>query len=278
MNLLQRFGRLGFVSARQRKKIIWKTCELLKIPDRDYEIDFYGFTYRGNTRNHIDRYVYYLGAYEKGILSVIAEILKSSPDSVFIDIGANTGHHTLFSSKYAAKVYAFEPYAKVRDLLKERISKNNLKNVEVVPFALGKINEELTFYEPSDANTGTGSLLADFKDTNKDLGLKINVRNGAELFQELGITRATLMKIDVEGFEATVLSGLLDFMKKTSPRIIMEYSRDSQKLFLDHPEVQAFLKDNYVMKKFKNPNSEKIILNDWDFNSYGDILFTPKGS
>ena len=261
---------------RQRKKVIWKTCELLKIPDADYEIDFYGLKYQGNTGNHIDRYVFYLGAYEKGILSVIADLLKASPGSVFIDIGANTGHHTLFSSKYATKVFAFEPYAKVRDKLKERISKNNLKNIEVVPFALGKKNEELTFYEPSDANTGTGSLLADFKDTNKDLGLKINVRNGLELFQELGITSADLIKIDVEGFEAAVLSGILDFLNNSRPSIIMEYSRDTEKLFKEYPEVEKFLKENYTMKKFKNPNAEKIIFHDWDFNSNGDILFTPK--
>lgn len=274
--LLQKLGRYDSISPRQRKKIIWKICELTNFSDHPFEIDFFGLKYKGHTKNLIDRYVYFLGAYEKGMLKLIEKTLKESSDKVFLDIGANVGHHTLFASKFASQVFAFEPYEEVRKSLEEKIILNNLKNVTVVPNALGSINEELSFFEPADFNTGTGSFIKDFKPTNKDKGLKLAVRNGGELFQELGIYTASLIKLDVEGFEASVLKGIISFIEIYWPVIIMEYSRESKKLFDENPEVKDFLRKNYEMKVFNNPNKVNYKLLPWDFEKYGDTVLTPR--
>ena len=275
-SLLQKIGRIDAVSPRQRKKFIWKVCELTKFSDRPFTIDFFGLKYKGHTKNLIDRYVYFLGAYEKGMLTFIEKNLKESRDKVFLDIGANVGHHALFASKFASQVFAFEPYEKVRKSLDEKILLNGLKNVTVVPYALGSTNEELSFFEPADFNTGTGSFIKDFKVTNEDNGLKLIVRNGGELFQELGIHTASLIKLDVEGFEASVLKGILPFIEKNKPVIIMEYSKESKKLFDENPEVKEFFRRNYEMKVFSNPNKVNYKLLPWDFEKYGDAVLTPR--
>lgn len=276
MNILQKIGRFDSVSPRQRKKFIWKVCELTKFKDRPFEIDFYGLSYKGHTKNLIDRYVFFLGAYEKGMLDFIRETLEKSTDKVFIDIGANVGHHALFASKYAKKVFAFEPYEKVRVALEEKIHLNKLHNVTVVPYALGSSDEELSFYEPADFNTGTGSFLKDFKPTNQDKGLKLIVKNGTPLFEELGITSASLVKIDTEGFEASVLKGLMPFLEKTRPVIIMEYSSESERLFKESPEVRDFMEKNYQMRMFNNPNKIEYELRPWNFDKYGDTVLIPR--
>ncbi|HXH73848.1 MAG TPA: FkbM family methyltransferase [Bacteriovoracaceae bacterium] len=276
MKILQKIGRFDSISPRQRKKFIWKVCALTKFEDRPFEIDFFGLNYKGHTKNLIDRYVFFLGAYEKGMLEFIRETLEQSKDKVFIDIGANVGHHALFASKYAKQVYAFEPYEKVRLALDEKVAINKLKNVKVIPFALGAKDEELSFYEPADFNTGTGSFLKDFKPTNQDKGLKLIVKNGAPLFEELGITTASLVKLDTEGFEASVLKGLMPFLEKTKPIIIMEYSSESERLFKDSPEVRDFMERTYNMWMFNNPNKLNYQLRPWAFDKYGDTVLLPR--
>lgn len=276
MNILQTIGRFDAISPRQRKKFIWKICELTKFSDTQFEIDFFGLKYKGHTKNLIDRYVYFLGAYEKGMLKFIRSTLEKSQDKIFIDIGANVGHHSLFASKYASKVFSFEPYEKVRKSLDEKITLNNVKNITVSPYALGDADEELTFFEPADFNTGTGSFIKDFKTTNEDKGLKLSIRNSTKLFEELGIQKASLIKLDVEGFEASVLKGLLPFLEKNKPVIIMEYSKESQKLFNENPQIKDFLSKTYDMKVFNNPNKVNYQLSSWNFNKFGDAVFFPK--
>lgn len=276
MNLLQTLGRLDFVSPRQRKKLIWKILELLKFQDRPFEIDFYNLRYKGHTKNLIDRYVYFLGAYEKGMLNFIKKTLESSPNKVFVDIGANVGHHTIFASQYASHVFSFEPYEKVRSSLEEKIKLNNIKNVTVSPFALGPKDEELTFFEPQDFNTGTGSFIKESKSTNEDHGLKLTVRNATQLFEELGIKDVGLIKLDVESFEALVLKGLIPFLEKHKPVIIMEYSNDSQRIFQENPEIQEFIRKNFDMKAFNNPNKVFYKLEPWNFDRFCDTVLTPK--
>ena len=276
IKILQTIGRIDAISPRQRKKFIWKICDLTKFSDTAFEINFFGLKYTGHTKNLIDRYVYFLGAYEKGMLNFIQKSLENSKNKVFLDIGANVGHHSLFASKYASQVFSFEPYEKVRKALEEKVRINNLKNVTVVPYALGSANEELTFFEPADFNTGTGSFIQDFKPTNENKGLKLIVRNGSELFSELGVKNIGLIKLDVEGFEALVLKGILPILASERPVIIMEYSKESQKLFEDNPVVKDFLRSHYSMKIFNNPNKTNFQLNIWDFNKFGDVVFTPK--
>ena len=276
--ILQKLGHLDYLSARQRKKFIWKVCELIKFKDRPFELDFFGLKYNGHTKNLIDRYVYFLGAYEKGMLDFIRKTLEESNDKIFLDIGANVGHHSLFGSNYARQVFAFEPYAKVRKALEEKVYLNRLQNVKVVPYGLGSTNEELTFFEPADFNTGTGSFIKDFKPTNEDKGLKLVVRNGEELFKELGINSASLIKLDVEGFEALVLSGILPFLEINKPVIIMEYSKESKRLFDENPQIKDFLRSHYEMHMFNNPNNIKYKLLNWDFDKFGDIVLNPKKS
>ena len=256
--------------------MVWKLKKLFKIAEKNFEQDFFGFKYKGNTHNHIDRYVYYFGAYERGMLHFIEETLRNSQEKIFIDIGANIGHHSLFASKYAKQVFSFEPYHLVRTSIEEKIKDNNIKNITILPFALGEKDEELTFFEPSDANTGTGSFVEGFMESNEDNGLKLQIKKGVDVFQELKINNVSLIKIDTEGFEPAVLQGLLPVLRKIKPTIIMEFSSGSDKNFEEKSELKEFLKAEYDMFLLDNPNTIHYSLLPWNFDQYGEVVLKPR--
>lgn len=274
--ILQKLGRKESIKFKRRKRLVWKFIKLFKIGEKDFEIDFFGLKYKGNTHNHIDRYVYYFGAYERGMLHFIEETLKKSEEKIFLDIGANIGHHTLYASKFAREVFSFEPYQKVRNRIEEKLQKNGIKNVTILPFALGEKEEESIFFEPSDANTGTGSFVEGFMEANEDKGLKLKIRKGEEVIQELGIKKISLIKMDTEGFEPAVLQGLLPILREMKPTIIMEFSSGSDKNFEDRQELKKFLLDEYDMYLLDNPNTIHYNLLPWNFDQHGEVVLKPK--
>lgn len=274
--LLQKIGRLDSLPMKGRKRWVWKLKKIFKIPETDFESDFYGFKYNGNTRNQIDKYVYYFGAYEKGMLRLIEEEIKKTKEKIFADVGANIGHHSLFASRIAKQVYSFEPYEKVRKELENKLRINKINNVQVIPFALGEEDQELEFYEPGDMNTGTGSFIQGYLPENKKTGLKLQVKNGNQLFKELMIQNISVIKVDTEGFEPLVLSGLLPILERDKPIIVMEYSDGTDKLLNQRPDLLAFLKKEYQFFKFKDPNEFNYVLIDWDFKSLGNLVLKPK--
>lgn len=273
---LQKIGRMDSLPMKRRKKIIWKARSLFKIKDHPFETEFFGMKYHGHTENLIDKYVYYFGAYEKGMLKFIADTLGTKKDSVFVDVGANVGHHSFFGATIAKEVYSFEPYAKVRAQLENKLQINNIKNVKVIPFALGEEDQELTYFEPSNHNTGTGSFIKDFLPENQNTGLKLQVKNGDKLFDNLGIKNVGVIKIDTEGFEPLVLSGLLPFLRSQKPTIVMEFSDGSKNLFDSKPELVNFLKSEYDMNIFMDPNELNYKLVPWNFEKFGNIVLTKK--
>jgi FkbM family methyltransferase len=274
--LLQFIGRIDSLPMKRRKKIIWKLKKMFCAEDKDFEIDFYGLKYRGNTGNQIDKYVFYFGAYEKGLLNFIEKTLNKSTSKVFVDIGANIGHHSIFASRVANQVFSFEPYESVRKEMENKISMNNIQNIVVVPFALGEEDQELTYYEPENKNTGTGSFVENYSTVNKNTGLKLTVKNGERAFEELGIKNISLIKVDTEGFEPNILSGLLNKLEADLPTIIMEYSHTSKESFKSRPALVNFFKNNYDLYIFSNPNELNYKLLPWNFDTLGNIVLVPK--
>lgn len=113
--------------------------------NHDFETEFFGYRYRGNTKNLIDRKVLFSGCHECDVLSFMKDVLVDQDDSVYIDVGANVGHHVLFMCRYASAVFAFEPYQSVRDQLEEKLDLNSVDNVKVLSFALGEKAEKRVF-------------------------------------------------------------------------------------------------------------------------------------
>ncbi len=185
-----------------------------------------GLRFSGNMANAIDRYVYFFGAYEKFMLCMMRDYMQAlrelgeGPLS-FVDVGANVGNHTLYMSKVADRVVAFEPFARVRQQMADNLALNHVANVTVYPFGLSNTNGDMPFYEAQAGNLGASSFAKTHTADCHYLG-DMGLRVGDEVLGELGLERVDILKVDVEGFEMEVLQGLAQTLKKSRPLIIVE--------------------------------------------------------
>lgn len=214
----------------------------------DFHTDFYGMRYEGNTKNGIDREVLLLGAYEKPILYFMRDVMKLSyaNQGVFLDIGANVGQHSLFMSRHVKEVHSFEPYEPVLQRFRQMKEMNNVKNIVIHPVGLGNENKKLPFYEPPEANLGQGSFLKEFSAQNTS-HQKLEIVVGDDILESINvISSVNLVKLDVEGYEKSVLQGLARTLMTNRPIVVFEIhvSPKSSFGFENESEVRrAFPKD-----------------------------------
>ena len=225
LNWLRLFGHLDWLSFGLRNRIIKYFANPDTVEGKEFETDFFGLRYQGNLNTFIDWSVYFYGAYQNGILFLMKDIVKEKQNPIFIDVGANVGHHSLFMSKFCDEIHSFEPYGRLKDILMSKLLCNKCSNIFVHNVGLGEKNEFLDFYAPVSRNIGTGSFMEEHeKDKNIKYG-KLKVVEGDLYISKLNLKKVDLIKIDVEGFEKYVLLGLRETLEKYRPSVVMEYSR-----------------------------------------------------
>jgi len=145
-------------------------------------------------------------ANESAFIGQILSVLKR--DDVAFDVGANVGIHTVFMAKKvggSGRVYAFEPEQYVAKMLGENLKLNGLDNVVLFQVALGAQKKEGELYLDPKIGKGSLSLIKTAKNTASQ---HVSIIPGDDLAQEEGLPIPNLIKIDVEGYEMSVLKGL----------------------------------------------------------------------
>lgn len=135
------------------------------------------------------------------------QFMPGQPD-VILDIGANIGCISiLMSALYPdAKIYSFEPVKDNYDLLIKNIE--HYKNIIPFNFAIGSKNESREILSSSDdTNFGGHSFNEQGCDSEKKKEL-VEVRDINEIINELSIETINLIKIDCEGSEHEILTGM----------------------------------------------------------------------
>jgi FkbM family methyltransferase len=243
-----------------------------------FETDFFGQTYSGNMTNFIDWTVFYYGAFniqELLILAELADAFRAQGKPVnFFDVGANVGHHTLFMSSHADRVFAFEPFSVVRSEMERKLAHAGVGNVAIFPVALGDKNESGTFSPPTGANQGTGTLGNSLPDNASTKTIPVDVVRGDDFFAAHHLPPITLLKLDVEGYEAQALEGLRETIRRDRPPIFMELQHDHhagsgpQKgvsvrdlLYPDHLVFEVgHSRGQFTLKPFKPGNTEEALI------------------
>jgi FkbM family methyltransferase len=161
------------------------------------------------------------------------------PGDVFADIGANVGYMSFLAAQCVGAggaVWSFEPNPGLNLLIRESIRRNGFEGrVHPIAVALAEADErDRPFYvsgEPT--NSGLSSLTpdADHQAAGRmDLGhpILVPVRTLDTFAAEGGIERFDAMKIDVEGAEHLVVSGMKGLLARSLPRfVICETALDS---------------------------------------------------
>ena len=225
-----------------------------KTPDYAFSKDFYGLKYKGNLNNNIDANVFFYGAFEKPLLFFLRDTLNAlkteTPKAIFMDIGANVGHHSIFLSKFASLVLAFEPYPKVNIQFKQQIAHNNISNIQIFETGLSDRRETLNYYAPTGNNEGIGSFdESSIGKGNTSYG-KLELQEGDQVIESDSWKNIKLIKIDVEGFEKKVIKGLSRTIEEERPVIVCEITYGQQLSFVSIEELSSYLPQNYEILTF----------------------------
>jgi len=144
-------------------------------------------------------------------------------DDLVFDVGANVGQRAELFSQLAGRVIAFEPQADCVRHLKSRFRMRD--NVTIEQIALSDREGEALFYESSSHTLSSMSRKfintvskERFKEHHWDEEIKVKTTTLDRMIAIYG--RPKFIKIDVEGFEASVFGGLTE----TVPYISFEYT------------------------------------------------------
>lgn len=185
-------------------------------------------------------------------------------NKILYDIGANVGLYSIYySKKFNAKSYAFEPSFKNLEILTRNIRLNNLKKfINVIPNAVTKEQKISDFFQLNYVAGNAGATFDDelvenkLKDfTNKSfLPIKYKTlgTNLDYLINHNIIKKPDLIKIDVDGNELDVISGLKNFLKrKVKISILIEIDSRLKR----SKSVHNLLKENkFELSNYKNNN------------------------
>lgn len=159
------------------------------------------------------------------------------PDDEIIDVGANIGGFTIPFSRFARKVYAFEPIPETADHLDYNLAQNNVTNVVVHRVGLSDVPGVLYPHRAADAgSTSLGEMQENQNET-------VPVTTLDDCF---GSTKISFMKIDVEGMEVSVLRGGKKFIAASRPVIFFEIQKGNMEAYGTSFAALARLFPNYA--------------------------------
>ena len=251
-NLCLRLWRAQWLPQRINRSLYKHLARRDLAPDAPFSVDFFGLRYDGNLKINIDFHIYDHGAFEKPLLFVLRDAMQqlAAEEAVFVDVGANVGQHSLFMSRIASQVHAFEPFAPVRERLQHQIEINKLKHIKVHPVGLSDRNVHMPFFAPTGRNMGIGSFDASTTSKgNVSIG-DLELVRGDDYFLMQGIVRIDLLKMDVEGFEKPALHGLRETLRRLRPLIVCEITYGKELSFTSRQDLLDHLPPDYELFTF----------------------------
>ena len=221
----------------------------------DFVSEVEGIRYEGNTGNFIDSFILYHGAFERHILFFLRDTMTEvySNQGVFVDVGANTGQHSLYLSRYASEVHAFEPWEPVVKRFRRMVHLNRIKNIVIHPVGLGERSLKMPFYKPPGWNLGTGSFVDGFKPDNSYAG-DLEIQAGDDALEKAGLNSVAVIKIDIEGYEKFALRGLHRTLWKHRPIVAFELTVDpaATTTIKTREELVSLFPESYDFLVFSN--------------------------
>jgi FkbM family methyltransferase len=149
------------------------------------------------------------------------------PGDWVVDVGANVGHYTNRFSTLVGKngrVIAIEPAPHTFALLASNVMAFKNKNVTLLNVALSNEMRNKSLIIPYDENNNPNYYRAQIIDVTSQSSLNVLTLR----WNDLNINhKVSLVKIDVEGHEESVLLGMENLLSKDHPILIIETESQS---------------------------------------------------
>ncbi len=229
---------------------------------------FYGFTAKLPILDANARHLYFMGALspeEEPLTKFFIKNLKE--DDVFYDIGASYGFYTYLASTLLTRgnVHAFEPNRLCGEYLEANAE--HAENIRINKYGLYDEDGERPYYG-QDATFSSGSAGNSLvQEVSDDKALH-------ELYKVQTVTldtyvkdhqAPTVLKIDVEGGELSVLKGAQNFLKANNPIVTIEVWGGEEGRKFSQPAVTLLQTFGYTPHR---------ILANGDVERVGEIDFT----
>jgi len=187
-----------------------------------------GVTFMTRPSHFLGWNVTFFGSYEPELRRIFRAVLPAGGTA--IDVGANTGWHTLLLARLAGengRVLAVEPNPSVRVDLFENLEFNGFDRVEVIAAALSDAEGKLDFYGPAADDPGSGSGHVATNGGGSAQTYAVECATLDKIVADAKLDRLHLLKIDVEGFEWPVLKGGARTIAQFRPHIVFEYDAET---------------------------------------------------
>jgi FkbM family methyltransferase len=149
---------------------------------------------------HLTPWIRSQGIWEADVMKALTRLVE--PGSVFVDVGANVGYHSLFAAQLGAHVVAVEPVPWTLELLRANVWRHRA-DVEIVEAAAsdgaGTVRVAIDPAHRSGAQVG-------------EHGVEVRAAPLDELVPEGAVA---VLKVDVEGAEAQVLRGASAILERS---------------------------------------------------------------
>ncbi|MCX7744998.1 MAG: FkbM family methyltransferase [Flavobacteriales bacterium] len=249
-----------------RQKFRRKVANLLAFVITSPEVKIYGRRFQYKLSTTLGLKLFFDGSFEGIQIKYCEKFIKE--DSVIVDVGANIGVYSFHYAPIATQgiLVAIEPGRKAFQMLV-----NNLRyfsNVIPLNVAVSDVESVVDFYETNDTAysglriTGRDQVVS----VRKIFSYKVDTLIGA-----FNLPKVDFLKVDVEGFELSVLKGCNNLLVKYRPVILCEIcSRNSG---IDSSIViQYVLSLNYRVFVFQG---KEFVPYHIHADTYQDYLFIP---
>jgi FkbM family methyltransferase len=157
-----------------------------------------------------------------------------------MDIGANTGVYSLITKALnpGARVFAFEPIPRTYNKLKHNAEINNF-DIICEQMAISDKDGISHIFDPLTEHNNLATLNPEVANKHHiSRKTQITTKKLSTYIKEHKISHIDLIKIDVEGHEPAVLSGMEEYLQSMRPTLLIEINSDAMGI-----QIESILKD-----------------------------------
>ena len=188
---------------------------------------FNGLLMNCDLRDHVQRQVYFFGAYEPIEADLFLSLIKKG-DTV-IDAGANVGFYSLLMADkvgHTGKVHSFEPIPNTYEILRQHIQGNRLPQVVLNKKALWHQNGQLKFSLSEEHRLNSGGYSAS-SSIHSISEVTCDAVTLDDYVNSNGINKIHAIKMDIEGAEKFALQGAMQSLSHHHPVVFLEVCRET---------------------------------------------------
>lgn len=216
----------------------WRTATYFAGDMQTHTIYNESIKFHSDTVSEVSRFFHLAGEEP-----IIADLLFSlSFDDTFYDIGANVGTYTCFAASKlgSEKVVAFEPEPKNAARLRDNLELNDL-NAKILEVAVtNKDGKQELGIQGDEAGEGEHTVFTE--DSAKTI--EVDSFRVDTLIKERGVQEPTVIKVDVEGAELSVLQGMEKTLNNHVRLIYAElHPKKSSNFGYEIAEVEEYLRE-----------------------------------